>query len=381
MTSNFVEKLNVNATPTSFGPAVIDCEIALAPESLDLIQCGVSALWQRIAATCGPQKVQSLLLSYDVHPTPDGPVLIEVNTNAGGILSSMQAAKQVNDCCPDAEQLFSQHRLLSLFQRDLLGTSEGTRNVAIVDDNVATQPLLGEMTQLAALFQSDGHNVRVIDAAELSYTDGRLIHKDWPIDRVYWRSTDFRLEVAEHAPIRQALQDGAISLAPSPQAYGAIADKSRLLSWSLDPVLAVNEEGLKFRIAETHRLSSRPLDEWYAERAQWVFKPGEGYGSRGVYVGKRISRKKLASLDPKIYVVQRYAPHPNISRGGEPWKYDLRFYADQGEIIGVSARVFQGQVVGLSASGSGFSPVRIGTSCCIVGALQRHSEKSKSASG
>ncbi len=96
-----------------------------------------------------------------------------------------------------------------------------------------------------------------------------------------------------------------------------------------------------------------------------------------MYVGKSISRKRLASLEPDLYLAQRYAPHPKLLRDNSEWKYDLRFYADRGEIIGAAARVFQGQVVGMRTAGSGFAPVRVGDACCIQGALNQVSRESR----
>jgi len=190
------------------------------------------------------------------------------------------------------------------------------------------------------------------------------------IDRIYWRSTDFLLDEPRHAAIRRAVMEGSTILAPSPEAYSVIADKRRFLEWSSQPELACDATtGLSFRIAETLPMTAKSAADWYAEREDWVFKPASGHASRGVYVGKSISRKKLAELPAVNYVAQRYAPHPLIDRDGCAWKYDVRFFADRGSVIGAAARVFQGQVVGMRGEGSGFAPVRIGNNCCLISAL------------
>jgi hypothetical protein len=127
--------------------------------------------------------------------------------------------------------------------------------------------------------------------------------------------------------------------------------------------------GHSFRIAETLPMSARTTAEWYAGRGEWVFKPVSGYASRGVYVGKSISRRKLDELPAGDYLAQRYAPHPVVDRDGKEWKYDVRFFADRGQVIGAAARVFLGQVVGMREPGSGFAPIQVGTACCLIGAL------------
>lgn len=355
-----------------FGVAVLEAPVPVPAADFALVQAGVARLWRRIVAADPRAATRPLLLSYDVHPSPRGPVLIEVNTNAGGLLAAIQAARRGAECCPDWEQGRLEKRFVAMFRRDLLAaTPEATGTLAIVDDSLADQPLLAEMHGIAELLRPHARDVRVVDAAELSWAGGRLRHGATAIDRVYWRSTDFRLEEPRHADIRRAVLDGSTVLGPAPGAYEAIADKARMLDWSADPVLASDAvSGLAFRVADTRELRSRPPAEWWADRRDWVFKPRSGYASRGVYVGKSISRQRLEQLPPD-YLAQRYAPHPEVRRDGADWKYDVRFFADRGEVIGAVARVFQGQVVGLRAPGSGFAPVRVGDACCLTRALER----------
>lgn len=356
-----------------FGLPVLAAPVPLAPATLDLVRRGIGQLWSRIVAADPRADERPLLLSYDVHPAPEGPVLIEVNTNAGGIATAIQAAREINTCCRDWEQDVLEARLLALFERDLLGPDPArTGVVAIVDDALATQPLLPEMHALADLMRRRVAQVVLVDAADLAFTDGRLRHGATPIDRVYWRSTDFRIDEPRHAAVRRAVDEGTTVLAPSPQAYAAIADKRRFLDWSAQPELARDAaSGQAFSVAETVPMTQRSAGQWHADRAQWVFKPASGHASRGVYVGKSISRHKLAELPFESYLAQRYAPHPVVDRDGHAWKYDIRFYADRGEVIGAAARVFQGQVVGMRGTGAGFAPVRIGDACCLMGALGR----------
>lgn len=345
--------------------------VPVSPVALQLVSAGIEALWTRIVAANPLADFRPLLLSYDVHPTPQGPVLIEVNTNAGGVLTAVHAARTGNECCADWEQGQLEARLLALFKRDLLGADrEQTGVVAIVDDQLAAQTLLPEMEALADLLRPFASEILVVDAKDLRFTGGRLRHGATPIDRVYWRSTDFLLGEPEHAPIRRALLEKSVIVAPSPEAYEAIADKRRFVEWSAHPELARDEaSGLSFRLAETYPLSSRAVEAWYADRRHWVFKPVSGYASRGVYVGKSISRRKLSGLPADDYLAQGYAPHPVIDRDGRQWKYDVRFFADRGHVIGAAARVFHGQVVSMREPGSGFAPVRVGAACCLIGAL------------
>ena len=80
-----------------FGLPVLERAVPVSSAALKLITRGIDALWTRIVETSPLADSRPLLLSYDVHPTPEGPVLIEVNTNAGGILTAMQAARHTNE--------------------------------------------------------------------------------------------------------------------------------------------------------------------------------------------------------------------------------------------------------------------------------------------
>lgn len=354
-----------------FGLSILDQAVPVSPVAMRLVTVGVQALWKRIVASHPQAESRPLLLSYDVHPSPEGPVLIEVNTNAGGVLTAIEAARLGNDCCADLQQNLLEARLLALFQRDLLGPDrEQTGVVAIVDDQLEAQALLAEMQALAELIRPHAMDVRVLDAADLAYREGRLRHGDDAIDRVYWRSTDFLLAEPAHADVCRAVREGTTVIAPSPEAYEAIANKQRFVEWSAQTELSRDEEtGMVLRIAETLPMAARNTSDWYAARRDWVFKPISGYASRGVYVGKSISRRKLEELPAADYLAQRYAPHPVIDRDGREWKYDVRFFADRGQVIGAAARVFHGQVVGLREPGSGFAPIRVGNACCLIGAL------------
>ena len=360
-------------SPASFvdAPPVLAESVPVSPAALRLVSSGIHTLWERIVAADPRADASPLLLSYDVHPTADGPVLIEVNTNAGGVLAALAAARQVNDCCAEWEQDRLHGRLLELFQHDLLGGEPRKAGVvAIVDDALASQPLLGEMRALGAMMRDQGADVRVIDAAELDYRDGRLRHGDLAIDRIYWRSTDFTLEEPRHASVRRAVAEGTTVLAPSVQAYQAIADKRRFVEWSQHPELARDAvTGQRFLIAETVPMNSRTADAWHDDRKHWVFKPVSGHGSQGVYVGKSISRHRLLQLPADQYLAQRYFPHPKLERAEVVWKYDIRLFADRGQIIGAAARLFQGQVMGMRTPGSGFAPIRVDSACCLIGAL------------
>lgn len=362
-----VDPIQPEPAAAPYGVASINEPIALDAKQFELIADGIRQLWQRIELNAEGPVEHPLLLSYDVHLTHAGPVLIEVNTNAGGVLAAFDSAHWVNDCCADAEQFILRQRLLELLRRDLVKPGE---RLAIVDEDLASQPLLAEMHALATMLREDGISVDVVDSSQLQWQDGQLSDAGGVIDAIYWRSTDFELDTPNNAAIRMALDAGAVRLAPSPSTWRAIADKRLFIGWSKQPVLAEDEARKQtFRVAKTVAMNTLSTEDWYSDRAAWVFKPYSGHAGKGVVLGRKISRARINSLPINNYLAQEFVAHPTLERGGETWKYDLRFFADRDQIIGAAARVFRGQVVNMREPGSGFAPLRVDGRCCLVGAI------------
>jgi hypothetical protein len=85
------------------------------------------------------------------------------------------------------------------------------------------------------------------------------------IDFLYNRITDFRLELASHAHIRQAAIHNAVCVSPHPAAYVRYADKRNLLRIADTNV-----------IPQTLQYTDRAVDDWVKTKKQWVFKPSVG---------------------------------------------------------------------------------------------------------
>ena len=112
-------------------------------------------------------------------------MLIEVNTNAGGIAAAMWAARHVNVCCADWEHATLEKRLLALFQRNLVGDAPShTGVVAMVDDNLASQPLLPKCAHSPTCCV-DGFDGSRSRCSGTGYRDGRLRRGEVAIDRIY----------------------------------------------------------------------------------------------------------------------------------------------------------------------------------------------------
>lgn len=308
----------------------------------------------------------AVMMGYDFHLTPDGPRLIEVNTNAGGALPAWLAR---HPAAPWPDRF--KDRLRATFAAELRDQTRGTlskpRRIAILDENPTQQFLYPEMQAFAELFRDWHVAADVVDPAELEATTGGVFRNRERVDLVYNRHCDFYLDTAELAGLRAAYLAGAVCLTPNPFAYALLADKRRLILWRERSLLA--ECGLREEecdlveacVPECRLLADGDREQLWRERDGWVFKPVDRFGSRGVLVGEKMTRGRYEQLDPATTLVQRLVP-PSLTEvpGFGAMKTDIRLFAYRARILGVTARLYRGQVTNLRTPGGGFAAVRIG---------------------
>lgn len=312
----------------------------------------------------------AVMMGYDFHLAPEGPRLIEVNTNAGGALLAClshypdAALTRAGLSVRLGEQfLASFAEEMRLFSR---GEARRPQHVAILDEEPENQYLYQEMVAFAELFEEAGIKATITDPSGLVAGAGGVIAGGEGVDLIYNRHCDFYLERPEMAGIRAAYQSGTVCLTPNPFTYGLLADKRRLALWSAPEALSsLGLDALEIELLSTVVPTSRLLvgldvEEIWRERREWVFKPVSRFGSRGVLLGRKISRARFDALPPEETLVQRLVP-PSLTEvaGGEPMKTDLRLYVYRTRILGVAARLYQGQVTNLRTAGGGFAPVKV----------------------
>ncbi len=77
-------------------------------------------------------------------------------------------------------------------------------------------------------------------------------------------------------------------------------------------------------------------------------------------LGKGITRKRFAELDPDTTLVQELVSPSLVSdEDGRDFKVDLRLYVYRDRLLGITSRIYQGQVTNLRTEGGGFAPVRV----------------------
>jgi hypothetical protein len=318
-----------------------------------------------------------VLMGYDFHLTNAGPRLIEINTNAGGsLLNGFRTAalcdpQQLAAVCSGLLHVDEiQERIVDTFRAEFAaarGPDAVLRTLAIVDERPEGQLLHPEFELFRELFARFGIDSFIGDTAELVRgSTGRVELGGTPIDMVYQRDTDFALATPRTAALRTAYLGGHVVVTPAPREHQLLADKRRLTLFSSPASLAnlgVGREDAAFLaqiVPETRLLADLSFDEAWSTRKQWVFKPAAAFGSKAVYRGDKISRRRLEQIYPEPgFVAQRKvaAGAVDIDPGRQRMKFDVRAYAYRDEVLFLGARVYQGQVTNFRSPGGGFSAI------------------------
>jgi hypothetical protein len=310
----------------------------------------------------------AVMMGYDFHLTDQGPRLIEVNTNAGGGLLAYQAQNRSSG----DSGMFRDHfrkRFLSSFHEELArqGHRSPLRRVVIIDEAPEEQFLYQEMLAYAEFLKGEGVDAAVVEPGDLQAGAEGVRLRGEPVDLIYNRHCDFYLESGVMADIRTAYLAGRVCLTPNPFVYGLLADKRRMILWSDPETLA----GLGLRphtidlllrtVPKSRLLADVNRDQTWQDRKNLIFKPVTRFGSRGVLVGRKISHKRFNELPPDETLVQQLVPPSQMAvEGGEgKMKVDFRLFVYRNRLLGVGARLYQGQVTNLRTPRGGYAPVRV----------------------
>jgi hypothetical protein len=265
-----------------------------------------------------------------------------------------------------------EERLVGQFREEFAaarGPGAPLRALAIADERPREQFLYPEFELFRALFERAGIACRIGDTAELARdAQGGLALAGWPLDLVYLRDTDFTLATPRASALRAAYLEDRVVVTPSPREYHLLADKRRLCLFSSQR--ALEELGLPVPdaaalagvVPEARLLADFDAGALWKERRDWVFKPPTAFGSRAVYRGDKISRRRFeAVLREPGYLAQRRVEPGGVtvetSEGALAMKFDVRAYAYRDRVLLLGARVYQGQVTNLRSPGGGFSAI------------------------
>ncbi|MFA5914451.1 MAG: hypothetical protein WC830_12920 [Burkholderiales bacterium] len=316
-------------------------------------------------------------MGYDFHLGPQGPRLIEINTNAGGALLTAALARAQRSCCEAMHWAFTPNAELQMLEQTFLDMfiSEWRRqrgdapmnSVAIVDDEPAAQYLAPEFELLQQLLRRHGLVAGIADPKELEWRDGALWHQGAVVDMVYNRLTDFYLAEPGHRNLREAYEAGAVVLTPHPRAHALHSDKRNLIALSDDTLLAAwgvsaaDRELLRTVVPQTRMVSAARAGELWAGRRQLFFKPVAGYGGKAAYRGDKLTRRVWGKIQAGDFVAQELVPPGKrlieVDGVQADLKFDVRAYTYEGKVQLLAARMYAGQTTNFRTPGGGFAPV------------------------
>lgn len=316
-------------------------------------------------------------MGYDFHISGQGPQLIEVNTNAGGLLLNVALARAQEACCDELNWAFPSNTRRDTLRQTIFDMfaaewqlQRGTlpwRSVVIVDATPAQQYLAPEFELFRQLFAEHGITAAIADPSELSWQNGKLLHQGHPVDMVYNRLTDFYLTDPAHSALRQAHETNAVVLTPHPRAHALLADKRNLITLSQDELLLAwgaskaDRKVLANSIPATRLVTSERAAELWAQRRQLFFKPVAGYGAKAAYRGDKLTRRVWAEILESDFVAQALVPPSGrmieVDGVQTDLKFDIRAYTYVGQVQLLAARMYAGQTTNFRTLGGGFAPV------------------------
>ena len=318
-----------------------------------------------------------MFLGFDFHLEAGKLGLIEINTNPGGALLSAVQARAQRACCEDMRDMVPSSEAVDAFEEAIVamfirewqaaGRQGRPACIAIVDTVPEEQYLYAEFLLYQRLFARAGIEAVIADPGQLR-CDGTLLSVNGRrIDLVYNRLTDFALDAPEHAALRRAWEFDAAVVTPHPRAHALFADKRNLALLCDAP--ALREMGadettaalLAAQVPHTEIVAPDNAERLWARRRDLFFKPWAGFGSRAAYRGAKLTRGVWQTIVQGDYVAQSLAP-PGERRIGNAadsrsLKFDLRAYADLGQVLWLSARLYQGQTTNFRTPGGGFAPM------------------------
>lgn len=311
-------------------------------------------------------------MAYDFHLAETSPKLIEINTNAGGLLLNDKLSQAQVTCCADLQfknSIGDSVVNMIISEWKLQRNNDELRTIVIVDDNPSEQFLYPEFLLTQSLLKSRGFTTYIADPGSLSLKGNKLYYGEQVVDLVYNRLTDFYLTHPKLSELRNAYSSNSVVLSPNPHHHAIYANKYNmsLLSNSdfINNSFIANQykKLILKRVPKTTIVANQDQAELWNSRKQLFFKPAAGHGGKATYRGDKITKKVWECILSNEYVAQEIIPPSErlISVEGKSrnLKVDLRAYTYMGKVQLLAARLYSGQTTNFRTSGGGFAPVAV----------------------
>ncbi len=322
-------------------------------------------------------KVHGVLMGFDFHMTPDGPKLIEINTNAGGALINAQLLRFQTACCDTFQEMIREvgvvhevhNKILASFLAEwqAFGRQGRPQRIVIVDETPAQQYLYPELILFRSLFRAAGIEAEIVAPEDLVFAGGSLLYRRKTVDLVYNRLTDFYLEKRQSRALRDAHMSGEVLITSNPRHHALLANKKNFSIFSNADLLrsfnipAQTINVLEQTVPKSCLVTSNNAEMLWQNRRKLFFKPVSGFGSRGAYRGSKLTKRVWQEILNGEYIAQDFVA-PSLSPVKvdgvtREMKFDIRAYVYQGDIQLMAARRYQGQTTNMHTDGGGFASV------------------------
>ena len=303
---------------------------------------------------------------------PDGPRLIEINTNAGGALlnglhtASLCDPERLSCICADLLPVETmQARIVRQFIsefRAVRGPEAELARIAIVDERPREQFLFPEFELLVKLFEQAGIRAEILDTEDFA-RDGEELP-----DLVYLRDTDFTLAT----PRTRGFARRTFRARSSSLPRRASITCSRTSRGSRSSRRAMRSCGSASR-PRTPSSCSRSCPRrggspiWVSSEpgrseAGWCSSPARPTAASPCTAAtrSRAASSRRSRPTPGFLAQRRVEPgevEVETLEGRRKMKFDVRAYAYRDQVLLLGARVYQGQVTNLRSPGGGFSAI------------------------
>lgn len=318
--------------------------------------------------------LKGIFMGYDFHLQNNNenknitPKLIEINTNAGGVFLNLCLLNAIykNDKNNVADKLANE--FVAMFKNEFAIFSNNQKNlqtIAIVDENPSEQFLYPEFEICQKILAKNNIQTIISSPENLSIQNNNLYYNNSiKIDFVYNRLTDFYLRSnAKNNALLTAYQNDFAAISPNPKIYDLYANKNNLINLSnadfLDNLNIDNQSKniLLKHIPKILKVKNNDTEYLWKQRKNLFFKTAEGYGSKAVYRGDKLTKKVFAEIiESDAYLAQEIIPPSEhlLKNINAVMKADFRCYCYNGKIQLVAARLYQGQTTNFRTENGGF---------------------------
>ncbi len=285
------------------------------------------------------------MIGVDFHITHEGPKIIEINSNAGGLVTSaIWAHRHDHQRMHNALSAF----VLSMQESYREMTGNDLKTMAITDHDPEHQFTIYDFLLTKKLMESIGVRCDILDPKDLNSN----------YDFIYNRSCDFLLSSEDSQTMKSLYTSGDCCVAPNPYMFCLLSDKRAMVT--INDFLSAHEGDYSaLRSALLPCMHIRDFVATGNRRSGWYFKHAMQYGGADVFRGRKLSVAKLQHILSEDYIVQKEAKPATVLYNEVPFKYDVRVFVWKEQVIDLSIRTYRGRITNFRTPEGGYASFNV----------------------